>query len=92
MAWNTSNNGVFFERLKNWAKSYQGIRDEGQRLNDLWVAEGVSSSGDFTEVDGITPAEATDLIVMLVAVKDFTENEVVSQGDRVPTLTPFLVD
>lgn len=92
MAWNASNNNVFFQRLKNWAKQYQDIRDEGQRLDDLWNGEGISGDPAFVDNDGITTAEATALITMLGDVEGFTTNQVVSQGDRIPTLTPFIVE
>ena len=92
MAWNPSNNNVFFARLKNLAKVYQDFRDEGQRLGDIWTGEGVSGAADFVDVGGITTAEATALVTMITDVENFTTNVVPTQGDRIPTLTPFLVD
>lgn len=92
MAWNASNNNVFFERLRNWARQYQDIRDEGQRLEDLWTGEAVSSDPAFVDTGIATATEATSLVTMIGNVEDFTTNQSVSQGDRVPTLTPFLVE
>ena len=92
MAWNASNNNTFYARLKEWAKMYQSIRDEGQRLQDIWSSEAVSGDPAFVDVDGITTTEATDLVTMLEDTRKFTENETVLDGDRVAVLSPFLVE
>jgi hypothetical protein len=90
MAYDASYNSTFFARLINWAKVYQGVRDEGQRLQDSWNSLSVSGDPEFVETGGITTTEATALVTMLDNTRKFTENEAVSTGDRVATLAPFL--
>lgn len=92
MAYNASTNNVFFRRLHLFADHLQGLRDEAQRLNDLWVAEGISADADFTDVDGVTTAEATSLVVLLGDFDKFMTNKVVSTADRVASATPFLTN
>ena len=90
MAYDASVNNVFFRRLHLFADHVQGLRDEAARLNDLWVAEGISSDADFTDVGGITTAEATSLVVLLGDFDKFMTNQAVAQADRVASITPFL--
>lgn len=90
MSYDISYNSTFFARLKNWAKASQDLRREGAALRDIWNGEGVSGSGAFVGVDGITTGEATSLVVMFEDYRKFIENEAVATGDRNSVITPFL--
>ncbi len=90
MAFDAGYNQVFFKRLENWAKQMNDSRREGDDLNDIWTSLNVSGDADFTDVGGITTAEATALVTMLGDYKDWVENVAPTQGDRVAVLTPFL--
>jgi len=90
MAFDAGYNQVFFKRLKNWAVQANDLRREGQDLEDVWNSLSVSGDPDFTDVGGVTTAEATALVTMLGAYKDWVENQVPAQGDRVAVLAPFL--
>jgi hypothetical protein len=92
MAYDASFNNTFFGRLTNWSVGNQDQRDEGARLQDIWNSLSVISDPDFTDVDGVTTAEATSLITMLQDFDDFNENRAVSTGDRVAVTAPFLDD
>ena len=90
MAYDASFNNTFFGRWTNWAVGNQDQRDEGAKLQDIWNSLSVSGDTDFTEVNGVTTAEATALITMLQDFDDFNENAAVSTGDRVAVTAPFL--
>lgn len=90
MAFDAGYNQVFFKRLTNWSKQTNDLRREGQDLVDTWNSLAVSGDPDFTDVGGVTTAEATALVTMLGDFKDWVENVAPTQGDRVAVLAPFL--
>lgn len=90
MAWNPSANNTFYSRLRTLARAYQDLRNSSQEIEDLWFGEGVSGHADFADVGGITTAEATAMITLSQDFRNFFENGAVSQGDRIPSITPFL--
>lgn len=91
MAWNASNQASFEARLFGMARALQNVRDELDRLADLYVQESVASDPAFIG-DQVTTAEMTAMISMLNELRDFFENGVVAQANRVDVLTPFLSD
>ena len=92
MAYNPATNTEFFKRLGSLSRTLQGVRDECQRLEDLWNAEAIGSlpQADFIAVEGVTTGEATNMITTCQEIRAFFENGGVTTGDRVPRLTPFL--
>ena len=90
MAYDASANQVFFARLAGLSRAMRDTMDEAKRLDDLWTAEAISSDPAFVAVNGVTTAEATDMITVARAYDDFFRNVAVPTADRIANLTPFL--
>ena len=91
MAWNASNQANFEDRLHGVSRAMQDVRDEIQRLAEIFVEESVSGSGFFVG-DKVTTGEMTNFVTLGSDFMKFFENQAVSTANRVSVLTPFLAN
>lgn len=90
MAYSASKHEVFSKRMEHWMNTYQSLRDELAKIDEIYTNE-TSSGGDaaFTDTDVATEQEHIDGIVFMRALVDFTEGNAVSTLDRRPNITAF---
>lgn len=90
MAYSTTKHAVFSDRMKNWMNSFQNLRDELARMDEIYTNE-TSSGADaaFLDTDNATKQEHVDGVVMMRAMVDFTEGEAVATLDRRSNITAF---
>ena len=91
MAYDTTKHQRFSERVQQWFMTYQALRDEMARIDEIYTNE-TSSGSDaaFVTTDIATKHEHIDGIVFMRALDDFTDGSAaVSQTDRRANITPF---
>ena len=90
MAYSAPKHDVFSQRMKNWFNSYQNLRDELARLDEIYTNETASGTdAAFVSTDNATKQEHIDGIVFMRAVVDFTEGAAVSTLDRRSNVSSF---
>jgi hypothetical protein len=71
--------------------AFQNLREEAQRLDDVYTNEAASGSDpQWSDTEIATAAEHVDAILMFRDVKKFCENEAVATQDRQQWITPFI--
>lgn len=90
MAYSRAKHGVFSERMKNWFNSFQNLRDELARLDEIYTNETASGADtNFTDTSIATAQEHDEGIVFMRAVVDFTEGGTVPVLDRRNNISAF---
>lgn len=97
MAWNADKNRIFFERARNWARATANLLEERARLIALYNNEARTGGVDeatFVDFPSIaTKQELVDLAINVMnPFNSLINNASVTTADRMPYLTPFLVD
>lgn len=90
MAYSQAKHNVFTDRVQDWMGSFQNLRDEASRIDEIYTNE-TSSGADaaFVTTSNATKQEHIDAIVFMRAFVDFTEGGVVSTLDRRSNITAF---
>ncbi len=91
MAYDANKNEIFFKRAQNWAAAMVNLLEERDRLIDIYNNE-ANGHVDFVDTNIATTAELVALSGVMNAVNNAINNGTVAQQDRMPLLTPFLID
>jgi hypothetical protein len=90
MAYSAPKHDVFSERMKNWMNSFQNLRDELARMDEIYTNETASGAdAAFVTTDNASKQEHIDGIVLMRALVDFTEGSAVATLDRRSNITAF---
>ena len=90
MAYSAAKHAVFSDRMKNWMNSFQNLRDELARLDEIYTNETSSGSDEsFIDTSNATKQEHIDGIVMMRALVDFSEGNAVATSDRRSNISAF---
>ncbi len=91
MAWSEQKNRIFFERCQNWASAVVNLLEERNRLIAIYTNE---AQGEPTFVDTpiATVAELTAFAGVMNAMDAMINNAPVATANRMPLLTPFVID
>ena len=91
MAYSAAKHQIFSQRSEQWMRTFQTLRDELAKLDELYVNETASGAhADFTDTAIATKQEHIDAINMMRALVDFTEGNAVATLDRVSNITAFV--
>ena len=91
MAYSSANHERFSERVQKFMVIVQGLRDEGEAIDQVYVNETASGSdSEFVDTPIATKQEHIDAIVFYRVFKDFVEGGAVATLDRRANITPFL--
>lgn len=91
MAWSETKNRIFFERCQNWAASVINLLEERNRLIAIYTNE-AQGEQTFTDTDIATTAELVALAGVMNALDAMVNNASVTTSNRMPLLTPFVID
>ncbi len=90
MAYSAEKHAVFSDRMKNWMNSFQNLRDELARLEEIYTNETTSGAhADFVDTGNASKQEHIDGIVLMQSLVDFVEGGVVPTLDRRSNITAF---
>ena len=90
MAYSAEKHAVFSDRMKNFMDSFQNLRDEMARLNEIYTNEAISGAhADFVDTPNATKQEHIDGIVLMRRLVDFVEGNAVATLDRRSNITAF---
>ncbi len=90
MAYSAEKHAVFSDRMKNWMNSFQNLRDELARLEEIYTNETTSGDDvDFVDTANASKQEHIDGIVFMQGLVDFVEGGVVPTLDRRSNITAF---
>ena len=90
MAYSLEKHSVFSDRMKNWMNSFQNLRDELARMDEIYINETVSGAdADFVDTSNATKKEHIAGIVFMRDLVDFTEGNAVSTLDRRSNISAF---
>ncbi len=90
MAYSAEKHAVFSDRMKNWMNSFQNLRDELARLDEIYTNETTSgANADFVDTSNATKQEHIAGIVFMRAMVDFVEGGTVPTLDRRSNITAF---
>lgn len=90
MAYSAEKHSVFSGRMKNWFNSFQNLRDELSRLDEIYLNETVSGADvAFIDTDNATKQEHIDGISLMRDLVDFVEGGAVTTLDRRPNISAF---
>ena len=94
MAYDADKHGHFSRRMQHWFKTFQVLRDELTKLDEIYTNETSSGSDAAFVTTGIaTKQEHIDGIVFMRALDDFNDGSAaVSQTDRRSNITAFVQD
>ncbi len=91
MVYAANKHNVFSDRMMNWFKTFQSLRDELERLDEIYIHEtAYGADSAFDDTTNATKQEHIDGVVFLLALRDFVEGGVVPQIDRRPNITVFI--
>ena len=81
----------FQNRLTNWFRTFQQLREEAVRLDNIYVHEANSAAEPaFTDTAYNTVTELTDGITFMRAIETAVTGGEVLSIDRISNITPFL--
>lgn len=90
MAYDSNKHAIFSDRMKAWFDSFQNLRDELIRLDEIYINETTSGADvAFVDTGNATKQEHIDGIVLMRAMKDFVEGGAVATLDRTSNVTAF---
>lgn len=93
MAFSADKNRVLYERARAFASAMQNLREEAQRLRDIFLQEvkpGGVDSQFFVDTDIATKAELTSIMDYCADFKSLNESVQVIAADRASWLLPFI--
>jgi len=91
MAFSESKNQIFFQRCQNWASAVINLLEERNRLIAIYNNEAVGDPA-FVDTQIATTTELVQLAGVMNALNAMVNNAAVTTADRMPLLTPFLID
>jgi hypothetical protein len=91
MAWSEQKNRIFFERCQNWASAVINLLEERTRLIAIYTNEAQGEPA-FVDTPIATTAELVSLAGVMNAMDAMVNNAPVSTSNRMPLLTPFVID
>ena len=92
MAYSADKHQVFSQRMEHFFKTFQVLRDEMTKLDEIYTNETASGAdADFDDTLIATKQEHIDGIVFMRALADFCDGTAeVSQTDRRSNITAFV--
>jgi hypothetical protein len=93
MPYNAVKNLVFHQRIQNLAVAYQNLREEGERLRDMYLAEvapGGVQNAAFVDTTIASKAEVISIIDYISDVRSFNGSVAVGAANRASWLLPLV--
>ena len=78
-------------RMTNWFRTFQQLREEAQRLDGIWTNEAVDTGNPyFNDTAYNTVQELVDGVTFMRAIETAVTGGAVPEINRVSNITPFL--
>jgi hypothetical protein len=90
MAYTTRSHRLFSQRVENWMKTFQSLRDELERMDEIFVNEANEGADpEFVTTPNGTKQEHIDALTMMRDLRLFIENGAPDSADRTQVITAF---